>query len=96
MLVIHIQKSHKLFLGSCWAFAATAAIEGIVAIETGRLISLSDQEILDCAVSNGCNGGRVRNGYEWVVRNGITSEADYPYTAVQGPCRAREVSFRFY
>ena len=69
-------------------------MEGINAIETGRLISISEQELLDCAVNLGCSGGGwVPNAYDWVIASGIASEASYPYTAVKGTCRASQVSF---
>ena len=44
--------------GSCWAFSATAAIEGHHAIKTGKLLSLAEQQFVDCDTrSYGCNGG---------------------------------------
>merc|ERR1711935_1088486 len=44
--------------GSCWAFSATAAIEGHHAIQQGQLLSLAEQQMVDCDTScYGCNGG---------------------------------------
>ncbi|XP_027338160.1 cysteine protease XCP1-like [Abrus precatorius] len=74
--------------GSCWAFSSTGAIEGINAIVTGDLISLSEQELMDCDTTNdGCDGGYMDYAFEWVINNGgIDTETDYPYTAVDGTC----------
>lgn len=76
--------------GSCWAFATVASIEGVHQIKTGRLVSLSEQEIVDCdrgGNDHGCRGGYPRSAMEWVTRNGgLTTESDYPYVGSQRQC----------
>ncbi|XP_028800091.1 ervatamin-B-like [Neltuma alba] len=76
--------------GSCWAFGTIGAIESINAIRTGELVSLSEQELVDCdSVSDGCSGGYTKSAFEWVIKNGGISEGDdYPYTARNGICKA--------
>ncbi|XP_054778209.1 ervatamin-B-like [Prosopis cineraria] len=76
--------------GSCWAFAATGAMESIHAISTGKLFRLSEQELVDCDTSShGCAGGWSHYAFEWVIQNGGISEEDnYPYVAQKGACKA--------
>ncbi|XP_071696690.1 low-temperature-induced cysteine proteinase-like [Rutidosis leptorrhynchoides] len=72
--------------GSCWAFSVTGSIEGAYALATGELISLSEQELVDCDKNDyGCDGGNMDTAYRWIIKNGgIDSEADYPYTSSNG------------
>ncbi|OMO92558.1 hypothetical protein COLO4_17495 [Corchorus olitorius] len=80
---------NQLQCGVCWAFSAVAAIEGITQISSGILISLSEQQLLDCSTNgnNGCEGGWMTNAFEYVMQNeGITAEEIYPYEATQGSC----------
>nr|GLL45859.1 oryzain alpha chain-like [Ipomoea trifida] len=74
--------------GSCWAFSATGAMEGINAIATGELVSLSEQQLIHCdAWNEGCEGGYMGYAYEWVLHNGgISVEEDYPYSGKDGNC----------
>ncbi|XP_072449702.1 cathepsin L2-like [Chiloscyllium punctatum] len=75
--------------GSCWAFSTTGVLEGQVFNKTGKLISLSEQYLMDCsrAVGNaGCKGGSVLAGFLFIKEKGITSEQSYPYTAKDGNC----------
>ncbi|XP_043690227.1 senescence-specific cysteine protease SAG12-like [Telopea speciosissima] len=76
--------------GCCWAFSAVAALEGITKLQTGKLISLSEQELVDCdntENSQGCEGGVMDDAFQFIQDNGgLATEANYPYQGIDGTC----------
>lgn len=78
--------------GSCWAFSTTGSMEGAYQIATGKLLSFSEEDLVQCDHNGdqGCSGGLMDNAFEWIEKHGICLEADYPYSSgsgVTGTCK---------
>ena len=81
--------------GSCWSFSTTGSMEGAHFAAGNELVSLSEQEIVDCDTSDGnkgCNGGDMHLAMVWSENNKVTSEADYPYKGSDGTCKESSVT----
>lgn len=83
--------------GSCWAFSAVGALEGLNFIKNKTLEALSEQELVDCSSSygnEGCNGGLMDYAFQYVATHGIASETAYPYTAFDSHCQTHPKVFQ--
>ena len=62
-------------------------------MKTGTLISLAEQELVDCdtkGVDQGCEGGLMDDAFKFIIKNGgLTTEAQYPYKGADGTCNAK-------
>jgi C1A family cysteine protease len=82
--------------GSCWAFGAVATLESYNALKTGKLVELSEQNLVDCSwifhgisegSNNGCYGGYPNTAFRYVAHNkGIDTEFSYPYSGLDTAC----------
>ncbi|CAN6249957.1 unnamed protein product [Urochloa humidicola] len=76
--------------GSCWAFFAVRSVESINKLVTGELVTLSEQELVECSTNrgnSGCNCGLMDSAFEFIIKTGgIDTEDGYPYKPVDGKC----------
>lgn len=74
--------------GACWAFTAIGATEASVAINTGKKVSLSVQELVDCdrSFNSGCGGGNAGVAYDYIKEHGVAAAGAWPYTGEPEVC----------
>ena len=85
--------------GSCWAFAAVAAVESAYLINYNSSLNLSEQELVSCATaawgSYGCSGGWPHRALDYIIRNRIHRETVFPYTATNGVCSSFPYVYKY-
>jgi len=84
--------------GSCWAFSTAEVLESHIAIQTGKLFTLSEQEFVsctpnpdECGGTGGCSGATQWLGFEYAEKAGVTLEEDYRYTASDSKCDTSKI-----
>uniref|UniRef100_A0A6G1SG74 Counting factor associated protein D n=1 Tax=Aceria tosichella TaxID=561515 RepID=A0A6G1SG74_9ACAR len=82
--------------GSCWSFGTSGTVEGAYFVKTGKLLRLSQQQLVDCSWefgNNGCDGGEDSRAYGYIMKvGGLSTEEDYGhYKAIDGKCHDKDV-----
>merc|ERR1712070_847208 len=73
--------------GSCWSFSTTGSLEGAWEVATGKLVSLSEQQFVDCDKrDSGCSGGLMDTAFQYAEANALCTEESYAYHAKAGKC----------
>merc|ERR1711975_191953 len=71
--------------GSCWSFSTTGGLEGAYQVASGNLVSMSEQQFVDCDKrDSGCGGGLMDTAFTYAEANAICTEDSYAYSAKAG------------
>ncbi len=78
-------QAQPVYCGSCWAFGTVASLESAIAIRTGQMPDLAEQQLVSCQPSYGtCSGGYFAYGF--YQHRGANHETDFPYQATNAAC----------
>ncbi|XP_030749407.1 cathepsin L1-like [Sitophilus oryzae] len=76
--------------GACWAFSVTGSLEGAYYLKHKKLVSFSEQQLIDCATEKyglfGCNGGELDPAFQYIKENGAETESNYPFEMNDDQC----------
>ncbi|KAG5895259.1 hypothetical protein JTB14_036414 [Gonioctena quinquepunctata] len=72
--------------GSCWIYSAIGTLESYYFRKFGKLVTLSEQNVVDCFPDATCLGGLPERAFSFVKKHGINSDSDYPFHEKQGQC----------
>ncbi|KII63832.1 Digestive cysteine proteinase 2 [Thelohanellus kitauei] len=90
--------SQGCFCGSCYAFSGIGACESHLAIKTGHLVTLSEQELVNCSKkegNKGCSGGWPNSVFRYAIHNGLSLARDYKYVGRVRDCKKKGINTRF-
>ena len=92
--VTEVKNQQPFKCASCWSFSVTGSLEGQHYRKTGKLVSLSEQQLIDCNTANyGCDGGNMNLAFQYIQHNhGLDTEGSYPYQAKNETCKFKPSS----
>jgi cathepsin L len=85
--------------GSCWTFSTVETFESHIAIRTGQLFVLSEQQVVSCATNpgkcggtGGCEGATQEIAFNYTRdAGGLSLESSYPYEGADSACDSSKV-----
>jgi len=76
--------------GSCWAFGSSEELADRICIETGEVVLLSPQYMVNCySQLYGCQGGFTDISHQDMIDIGVPLESCVPYKGVASECKKK-------